>query len=343
MKWYAILAFFISSCMIAATPEWSWLYQKKFSSKEIGQNRTKKMLTFVKNKVSPFTQLIFSWNSFRPPIGSFEFYAQVRNAKTKKWSSWHKMIEWGAQVQRSFASKYDGISKYVYVRLETGEKNHADAFRIKVASKDNACLSLLRGFAINVADFPLFKSELRNNELFKLSSVCIDGVPTLSQFMQEHPRNDGLCSPTSCTILTSFFLRQQIDVLHFAEKAYDAGLDKYGSWPFNMACAFELCQGTVWFTTARMNSFSELHRHLQKGIPVIVSIRGPIEGGAKPYLHGHLLVVIGYDAQEQAVICHDPAFAQNHETKVSYPLKSFLTCWEKSKRLAYLAQPVRVF
>lgn len=343
MKWFAIVVFLVPVCMISATPEWSWLYQKKFSSKEIGQNRAKKSLTFVKDNVHPFTQLVFSWNSFRPPIGSFQFFAQVRNAKTKKWSSWHKMIEWGAGVQRSFASKHDGISEYVYVRLETGNANHADAFRIKVATTDNACLSLLRGFAINIADYPLFKSELLDAEVAKLESVSIEGVPTLSQFMLEHPRNNGLCSPTSCTMLTSFFLRQQIDALDFAEKAYDAGLDKYGSWPFNMACAFELCQGTVWFTTARLNSFAELHRHLQKGIPVVVSIRGPIEGGASPYIHGHLLVVIGYDAQEQAVICHDPAFTETHETKIAYPLSSFIRCWEKSKRLAYLAQPVRVF
>jgi hypothetical protein len=106
-----------------------------------------------------------------------------------------------------------------------------------------------------------------------------------------------------------------------------------------MAHAFERCQGTIHSATARAPSFKQLYAKLLEGIPVIVSVRGPLEGAASAYAHGHLLVVVGWDRARQSVICHDPAFAHTDLVEKRYPLHHFLPAWERSHRLIYLAEP----
>ena len=135
-------------------------------------------------------------------------------------------------------------------------------------------------------------------------------------------------------------MSKQIDPIDFAEKSHDKGLDKYGSWPFNMAHAFELSQGKILFAVTRLHSFKNLHDHLCKGIPVVVSVRGHIHGAPRVYHNGHLLVVIGYDSKTREVICHDPAVPDSKLVKKRYELKNFIQAWERSHRLAYLADPI---
>jgi hypothetical protein len=84
-----------------------------------------------------------------------------------------------------------------------------------------------------------------------------------------------------------------------------------------------------------MNSFGGIYKMLSQGSPVAVSVRGALPGAPKPYTDGHLMVIIGYDAVKQQVICHDPARAADHETACVYPLVDFLRAWEKSHRLTY--------
>ena len=118
---------------------------------------------------------------------------------------------------------------------------------------------------------------------------------------------------------------------------FDQGLDSYGSWPFNMVHAFELCQGAYWWRVIRMNSFKQLYALLHHNYPVAVSVRGALPGAPKAYNDGHLMVVIGYDASTQSIICYDPACAYDRTSVRKYPLADFLRAWEKSHRLAYCA------
>jgi hypothetical protein len=107
-----------------------------------------------------------------------------------------------------------------------------------------------------------------------------------------------------------------------------------------MAHAFEEAEGKMLFAVSRFNSFENLYNHLRKGIPVAVSVRGHIHGAPRTYNNGHLLVVVGYDSKTKQVICHDPAVSETKLVKIKYPLKSFLQAWERSHRLAYLADPL---
>lgn len=260
--------------------QWTWFHRKTFNIDEQGANKYKKEIACSKADLPDFTQLVFSWNALRPEQGHFTFYARVRNTQTKQWGKWHRMIEWGADnKQKSFKTEADAISSYHHVRLEAPEAKTADAFCIKAEASPGAQLSLIKSLCVNVSNLRNFGAE--SSDSFNLSSVYIKGVPRLSQFELTHPRNDGLCSPTSCTMLMSYLLAKYIDPIEFAEKSFDKGLDKYGSWPFNMAHAFERGEGMISCAVLRLNSFKNLYEHLCKKIPVAVSVRGYIKGAPR--------------------------------------------------------------
>ncbi len=346
MKWALRYAFVVLTLLVqgsvlrACDDEWTWLYHKIFTPQEVAHNRTRHEISFTKTDIKPFSQLVFSWNAFRPESGYFTFLVQARDARTGSWGRWHRMMDWGAGVQRSYVSKHDGFTEYVHVRLEVPGSS-ADGFRIKIIGLDEVDMSLVRSFSICLSDFARFSPESVHHATYKkLPSVRIQGVPKQSQFMLDHHRKEGLCSPTSCSMLVGFLTDTKIEPTDFAKMAFDTGLQTYGSWPFNMAHAFERTDGAIHFATSRSPSFASLYRKLKQGIPVAVSVRGPLEGAPSSYSQGHLLVVIGWDRARQAVICHDPAISHNHAVEKRYPLHSFLRAWERSHRLVYLAQPV---
>ena len=170
--------------------------------------------------------------------------------------------------------------------------------------------------------------------------VVVKNVTKISQFALNHADSSRICSPTSCTMLTRYLTGYLIDPIDFAKKSYDKGLDAYGSWPFNMAHAFEHSNGKNWFFNTRLNSFTELHRQLTRNIPVVVSVRGTLPGAPKSYNQGHLLVVIGWDAQKKQVVCHDPASEKHYQTLKQYAFNDFIKAWELSHRLVYWVEPV---
>jgi hypothetical protein len=89
----------------------------------------------------------------------------------------------------------------------------------------------------------------------------------------------------------------------------------------------------------RLLDFEALYQQLDRGVPVIVSVRGPLPGSASPYAKGHLLVVRGYDASSQKVLCMDPAFPADEKTLVSYELSDFIQAWDRRGNLAYILVP----
>lgn len=334
----------MSSCAWGASQndDWTWLYQKRFTAQELQDAKSKKNLVFLKHDMPQFSQLMFSWNAFRPSAGYFTFYVQVRDAKSKAWGVWHKMAEWGAQVQRSFASNPACKTKYLHVRLEANKGHLSDAFRVRVNASEGADLGHFRGFAVSLSNFNNFKESSVNESIRSLPSTYISNVPKQSQFRVPYDRNDSICSPTSVGMLIGSLTDQNINYREFVRGSFDDGLNVHGSWPFNMAHAFEHCKGNIHFSVGRLNSFTQLHTRLQKGIPVVVSVRGYLNGAAKVYDKGHLLVVVGWDAKRQQVICHDPAFKSNHKVLKRYSVRSFLCAWDRSHRLAYLADPIRM-
>jgi hypothetical protein len=325
---------------VVAMGSWSSVYHKILTDKELlSAYESMNSLMFAKDRVPLFSQLLFSWNAIRPEKGHFTFSVQARDAHTGKWGNWHRMVDWGNGVQRSYASKSDGFSKYTHVRLEMEPFSLADSFRVKITGNKGAKIGSMRAFAITVANLREFKAEHVGKELDKLSSVHVQKVPKISQFALNHEDSSRICSPTSCTMITRFLTGDIIDPIDFAKHSYDKGLGTYGSWPFNMAHAFERCKGENYCFNTRLNSFVEIHQQLKRGYPVAVSVRGSIKGAPKPFPYGHLLVVVGWDSKMKKVICHDPSTSAHDQAEQHYDVKDFIRAWELSHRLAYWIEP----
>lgn len=321
---------------LCAQEPWTWLFTKEFTKKEVSLD--KELLLYSKHGLPSFTQLIFSWNALKPKKGFFSFFVQVNDAKTNNWQEWHHMADWGNDIQKSYYSQGKDGTTYHYVRLEIPADKYATAYRIKIVAQDHASLSLLRSININIANLQKFKTEKMHTAIAQLPSIFLRHIPLQSQMILDHPKANCLCSPTSCSMVVAYLNRQFINPIQFANNVFDNGLGIYGSWPFNTAQAFLQTQGKFLFAVARLNSFIDLYKQLQKKLPVIVSVRGQLQGAPKDYSNGHLLVVVGWDQQKRKVLCHDPAFDTNDKVLVGYDFDAFAAAWGKSCHLAYIVQ-----
>ena len=323
--------------MVGNCMGWSWVYSEYPSRSTSLLQKKKNEWLWQKTAVPGYTQLLFSWNALRPKKGYFMFWVRARDKKTRKWHSWHKAAAWGKDVQASYFNRFVRSTEYCHVRLEIPCHTEADGFCLKIEACKGASFDDFKAVTVNIACFKKFVPEVGSNGLEGLETVRIASVPKISQMKLVHPKADALCSPASLSMLVNFLMQESFDPHEVAEGVYDNGLNAYGSWPFNTAYAFDLSKGKIFFQVVRLSSFKQIHELLRKSIPVIVSVRGPLKGSATPYAHGHLLLVVGYDAKNKKVICHDPAFSEVDQVYTEYNLEDFLKAWERSKRLSYKA------
>lgn len=294
----------------------------------------------------PFDEAIFSWNSLRPSIGKMSIWVSVKLANS--WSDWNLLADWGSRTQKSYSYKHNPYVHTKHVRVELQKGCRANAFRMKVkfeggAEKEN--LRALYACTSNLHSFKIGKPDL------SMPSIIVKGVPKLSQMVLHHPRYRELCSPTSTSILVNYFYNKLYGTFansnlnsyatNFAEKAHDRGpLNIYGNWLFNVAQAYDSCNGSVLYHVERLNGFNELYGYISRGIPVVVSVRR-LRGGATPYRNGHLMVVVGWNQEKRTVVCVDPAYEPSTKTIRAYKIWNFLQAWGLSYNLSYIAKPIR--
>lgn len=95
-------------------------------------------------EISPFDELLLSWNGSRPEQGHYAFYVSI-NADS--WSPWLLYAEWGAGAQKGFISNQEGVPVRVFQdAVEVMEGMKGNRFRIKVVSESRANLSELDSF-----------------------------------------------------------------------------------------------------------------------------------------------------------------------------------------------------
>lgn len=322
-----------------ADQQWTWYYQSSLP-RQVASDAYRKKCVVSKKNVAPFTQLLFSWNALRPAQGHYTFYGKLRDQKTKQWYDWHKMADWGSDMQVTHCSVHKKKTSYNYVRLEAPNGRSVDGFKIKVEAHGGASLKDISALNVALADLSKFEIE-KVGDIKKLPAVYIRNIPQFSQMVIDSPDANRICSPTSLAMVISYFTNDTHDPLICAQHTYDPGLDTYGSWPFNVAHAYEGCGGERSFSVRRLKNFRQLHHYLRHQTPVIVSIRGALAGMPEglTYNQGHLLVVVGWDPVKQEVIVHDPAFPTNEQVRHRYPLVDFIRAWERSRRLAYVSEP----
>lgn len=312
----------------------------------------KNVLIWQRKSQRPFSELIVSWNASRPKKGHFSFYAKVRH---HNWSPWKKLAEWGAKHQKTFGNTRNRYvhSKHVRLELQRGRTGHE--YQIKVVAEKGADLRRIKALFANVANERDFSVQF---QCPPLSKTCINNIPRQSQWKLRHWRTKDLCSPTSISMITRYFINKDNlfcpsfslsqHAAAFAQKVHDASLNIYGNWIFNVAQAYSSTKGNILYRVERLNNFKELHAHLLKKIPVAVSLRGRLRGrhrerGAWPYNNGHFVVVIGWDPKKRHVLCLDPAFRNNKQMFRSYRIREFVRTWGRSRNLSYVPIPKKKF
>lgn len=278
----------------------------------------------------PFDELMLSWNAARPVQGKFLFYVSV---KVDTWSPWLLYAAWGHEGQSSFSNQAEDAPVKVYQdALEVMEGKKATGFQIKIVAEDSSSLRSVYGLHVYTNGDRFQEDESKD---LPATSISLQ-VPGLSQMALDHVRHKDLCSPTSTAAVTRYLSHDEtIKPLPFAEQVWDAGFDIFGNWVLNVAQAASLL-GRDWDCwVERLHGFNDIYNSLKQGIPVVVSVRGPLPKSAQPYAKGHLLAVIGYDALNQKVLCMDPAFQTDHETHASYELLDFVQAWNRRGNVAY--------
>lgn len=280
--------------------------------------------------MSPFDELMITWNAARPREGKFLFYVSV---KIDQWSPWLLYASWGSDGQSSFSSTTEEAPVTVYQdAVAVINERKATAFQIKIVAEGDADVRKIHGVHVYTnSDKPK-----ESQKTVFLTPVYLK-VPGLAQISLNHARHKDLCSPTSTTAVIRYLSNDYtIDPLLFAQQAWDSGFDIFGNWVFNVAQA-STHLGNGWDCwVERLSEFDDIYNYIKRGTPVIVSVRGPLPGSAGPYAKGHLLAVIGYDALHQKVICMDPAFPTDNETQIAYNLEDFVQAWSRRGNLAYV-------
>lgn len=316
--------------------DFSYTYSHSVNPKKILKNE----YLWHETSTVPFSELIFSWNALRPQQGKFIFFVSILH---QKWSSWIKVAEWGPNIQKSFSSKRDRFVTFRVAPITLKNKLYGKGFRVRVVSCDNA----------NLRDVKYLFACASTPEKFKIISprcslddILIDDIPRQSQMTLNHPHPIHLCSPTSTSVVINYLYKHilhqpynYVNAATFAEEVRDQIFGVYGNSVLNVAAAFDALEGQIPCRVQRLNSFEQLHSYLKLNIPVVVSIHGPIRGGALPYRAGHLMVITGWDSESQSVVCMDPAFKSSKATETCYFIKDFLKAWARSRNLSYVFLP----
>jgi len=278
--------------------------------------------------LAPFSELMMTWNAKRPLNGKYLFYAGVI---TDKWSPWLLYASWGSDGQASCNNTVEVASVKVYQdAFEVLGEQKATGFQIKVATEGDASLDQIYGLHVYT------NSEKPQESISSFLPVCLE-VKGLSQMTLDHVRHKHLCSATSTMAVVRYLSKNgEIDPVSFAQKVWDGGFDIFGNWVFSVAqAATEL--GPSWDCwVERLGGFEEIYRRLQSGTPVVVSVRSPLPGSAQTYPKGHLIAVIGFEPKEKKVVCMDPAFPTDDQTRAYYHLSDFLEAWERRGRISYV-------
>lgn len=285
--------------------------------------------TWTMPAIPPFEELLISWNADRPRRGHYVILSSV--SIQNRWSPWLLYAVWGSHDQYSFhdTTPHAPVRSF-QDQIELQDGKQGTGFRIRIEVCGGANLENFYKIYACTCSRASYPSQLPPSW-----PSCYLPIPGLSQMQLHHPRSKSFCSPTSTTAVIQYALKPQLNPLTFAEHVYDAGFDIYGNWSFNIAQAFvEL--GKEWQCFyARSLEFDTIGQCLRKGLPVVVSVKGKLTNSPMPYNQGHLLVIKGYEASTERVLCMDPAFPSDEQTSVAYPWEEFMQVWRERGYLTY--------
>lgn len=318
--------------LLFGTQTYSAILHRELSEAESQSNS----FTWQVEGTEPFTELIVSWNAKRPKEGKYFITVRVQ-LEGEEWSEELAYASWASDEQRTFTSE----SKLLAVRtnedaVELLRGAKGSGFSVTIQAQNGASLNDFCALFASHCDVAKVRAMSREIRAFKSGESIHLQVTSRSQMTLDHDRRGSLCSPTSTSCVVGYLSNKELSPLDFANNVWDAGFDIYGNWIFNVAEAYNRLQEPWRVYVARLDSFEPIYKRLLQKIPSVVTIRGPLKGSAMSYEQGHLVAIVGYDAKSHKILCMDPAFPTDGETKVAYDAKDFLEAWCRRGQIAYL-------
>ncbi|MGF9756027.1 C39 family peptidase [Microvirga sp. 0TCS3.31] len=291
------------------------------------------------------TAIIPSWEATTPgrTLVRVELRAQDAAGRT---GTWDTVADWARTnrpvPRRTYSGQADDLGR---VSADTWfATSTVTAYQVRVTlmrpQGSSKAVSLERVGAVASAD----ASAPRAPSLPGPAAGTVLPVPTYSQMVHtgHYPAwgggGEAWCSPTSLAMVLAYhgispaptgITAGHADAVvdHTARMVYDNGYRGTGNWAFNTAYAATLAGGDSYVT--RMRDLREAEDHIVAGVPLIVSIafgRNQLTGAPISASNGHLLVVVGFEADGDVVV-NDPAGATNADVRRVYDRAQFERIW----------------
>ena len=331
--------------------------------------------TWTSPEVDPgfaMTEVVPSWNA-RTPEGTWVEIAVRGSTTAGARTHWYVLGRWAETDQEispaSVPGQADEHATTDVDRLRVTPGQAWSSYQVRVTllrptgsaatpsiSLVTAVASAVDGSAAGTADRPGPGSG-------GAAGIILD-VPAYSQQVHrgEYPQwgngGESWCSPTSTTMVLAHWglgptpeqyawvdeTLQDRAVDYAARHTYDHHYGIPGNWPFNTAYAARF--GATAFVT-RLRSLTEVEQFVRAGIPLVLSVSFSEHelGGAGYSTGGHLLTVVGFDADGN-VVSNDPAshgLASNDEVRTTYDRQQFERAWlGRTRGIVYVIHPPSV-
>ncbi|MEW6420674.1 MAG: peptidase C39 family protein [Deinococcota bacterium] len=282
-------------------------------------------------RVPAFDELVPSWNAVTPGQGSVT--VEVRAWVDGGWSRWFSFGIWRSGEDRSSLNgQKDAAGQVRTDTLRLNAKASAYQYRVTLRGAGTS----VRLLAFNTSDRARRAAGL-GQPGNRAAWGKIVNVPQRSQMLFEGG-GEVWCSPTSVSMILAAH-GVNVTVPQAAGGTFDRAYGGTGNWPFNTAYAG--AHGLRAFIT-RLPSLAAAERYTAAGLPLAVSLgwkKGELPGAPIASSDGHLMVLIGFDAQGNPVV-NDPAAPTDAGVRRTYPRAAFERQWLlHSGGLSYVIAP----
>lgn len=273
-----------------------------------------------------FKDLICSWNGLAEDKSEIELFIQIK--QKEKWSGWLTYGKWWSNGNEgSMKNQKDNLALIDVDLVKVLGEGKGNGFRYKISLKrqEEAIASpkiRLIAIALNLDNV----TEQTSIEYKDLEREL--DLPQRSQMIVPEVGN-VICSPTSLSMLLEYYGHFE-ETEKVAKGVFDYGAEIYGNWSYNVAYA-----GTKGFKAyvARFKELSQIKRMINKGIPLVASIKTKtaeeLQGSPQGYPSGHLVVIRGFKIKNEIeyIIVNDPAALDNESVRKEYISSQFLKAW----------------
>jgi hypothetical protein len=292
-----------------------------------------------------FNEAIASWNATTPAGSWVEI--QFRAQYSTRWSKWYILGIWASDdstIRRhSVQSQGDSdgfVAVDTFVSSNKKETTNKFQFKLRLFSVDGSAVPIVQNASMAYSTAAPKRAGVSAGNPASWNTL-ID-IPECSQMV--YPDGGEVwCSPTSTSMVLGYLTSDtgpcEPRVRAAVEGVYDWIYDGHGNWPFNTAYAATFgYEGYV----ARFTSLAKAEEFVKAGVPVIMSIawgKGELTGADIESTNGHLLVLVGFDAEGNLII-NDPASPANETVRRTYLRSEFEPLWlQASGGTVYLIYP----